>query len=240
MNRSDTIAQLSAALAQAQGEFTPAQKRGKNPQFKSGYATLDDVIASVRGPLAAHGLAVVQPLTNEGEQFILETILLHESGEWIGTETLIPHMEGNRATNTVQEFGISLTYMRRYMLTSMLGINAEEDTDGNGAGGNGKEPAKKQAVAEPKRTIEDGLTPFEVAPGVHWIDGQYRAPDGTLKPTRAKFWAWATSLTLSNEDVHTALKCEHIKDYLGSAEDAKKQIEKWVKEQAAAEGVGNG
>lgn len=215
MNRSESISQLSAALAKAQGEFTPAKKTGENPHLKNTYATLDDVIASVRGPLSANGLAVVQPLTSEGEHFILETLLMHESGEWIGTEALIQHMAGNRGVNELQAFGGALTYMRRYMLSAMLGINTEADTDGEGPrkNGNGKQPAQKQ-------------------PTPHWVSDE---------ATRKKFWAWAKgTMTLSEDQVHTALGVASVKEFKGTKGDAMTAINEWVAAQAAAEGVGDG
>ena len=71
------IDKLAQALAQAQGKFKPVQKTGKNPHLKNQYATLDDIISAVRGPLSEHGLSFVQLLNSDSEGTFLRTILLH-------------------------------------------------------------------------------------------------------------------------------------------------------------------
>lgn len=144
MKHSETISALTEALAKAQGSFPAVQKSGENKHLGNQYSTLDDIIAAVRKPLAANGLSFVQPLTADEGTFLLETILMHQSGEWLSSEATVPNLSGNRAVNELQAFGTSLTYMRRYMLTAMLGVTAEEDMDGNGASGNGQMP--KQAA----------------------------------------------------------------------------------------------
>ena len=205
MQHSENIAELTAALAQAQGEFKPVKKSGNNPFFKSEYATLDDVIAAVREPLSKHGLSFVQPLTGTDEGFHLETVILHSSGQWLSCSTPIPDTGDQRGTNTLQAFGISLTYMRRYMLTAMLGINAETDVDGNGSA---KQPTKKTQTPEQ-----------------HWIEDEQ---------TRKRFWAWAGQTKgLSNDDVHAALGVTSLKQYTGGKGDAMAAIDEWIAKQDA-------
>lgn len=149
MQMSEQISELTKALAQAQGEFHAAPKTGENPHLQNHYATLDDVIGAIREPLSKHGLSFVQPIKNTDNGLVMETILLHESGQWLGCEAVVPDNPGNRGVSGLQALGGALTYMRRYMLTAMLGINAEEDNDGNGgqSGGSGAKSTKQ----EPKR-----------------------------------------------------------------------------------------
>lgn len=162
MDRSDTIIALTAALAKAQGEFTAAKKSRENPHLKNHYATLDDVINAIRAPLSKNGLAIIQPLTSHGDeyvQYVLETVLMHESGEWLSSSANIPPLDGNRAVNALQTLGSSLTYMRRYMLSALLGINTEDDVDGNGKDGkDGKKPARKKVAAKPKASPKKPTT----------------------------------------------------------------------------------
>jgi hypothetical protein len=166
MNTSETIAELTAALAQAQGEFRPVKKSGKNTFLKSDYATLDDVIAAVRTPLSNHELSFIQPLTGNGEGFTLETVLLHSSGEWLSCASNIPAWSGKGITE-LQAFGGALTYMRRYMLTAMLGVTSEEDTDGNAS--KGKDSAKKKATPAKRPTQSLEPTTFNLTPP-DWAD----------------------------------------------------------------------
>jgi hypothetical protein len=157
MQTSESIGELITALAQAQGEFKAVPKSRENPHLHNKYATLDGVIATIRGPLSKNGLAFVQPLATTNGSCWLETRILHKSGEWIATEAEIPEWAGNRGVNALQSFGGALTYMRRYMLTSMLGINAEEDIDGNG--GNGGNGEKSKPEAKKKTTQRARATP---------------------------------------------------------------------------------
>jgi len=147
MKRSETISALTEALAKAQGAFPAVQKSGENKHLGNQYSTLDDIIAAVRKPLAANGLSFLQPLVSlEDGALVLETILMHQTGEWVSSEVAVPSLSGNKAVNELQAFGSALTYMRRYTLTAMLGVTSEEDVDGNGASGNGQKPPAKQAA----------------------------------------------------------------------------------------------
>ena len=180
MKRSETISALTEALAKAQGAFPAVQKSGENKHLGNQYSTLDDIIAAVRKPLAANGLSFLQPLVSlDDGALVLETILMHQTGEWVGSEVAVPSLSGNRAVNELQAFGSALTYMRRYTLTAMLGVTSEEDVDGNGASGNGQKPPAKQAAkpqqqkAAPKQAPKQpSATPTapapEQAPAAEW------------------------------------------------------------------------
>lgn len=150
MERSASIIELIQALVKAQAEFQPAKKSATNPLFESSYATLDDVIMSVKDILAKNGLCVIQPLSTTENGFVLETILIHISGEWTGTQITIPLLGTNRGTNALQAFGSSLTYTRRYMLASLLCLSSEDDDDGNESG----QTTIKQKKTAPKKTAQ--------------------------------------------------------------------------------------
>jgi hypothetical protein len=52
MNKSESIAKLSAALCKAQAEMSGAKKSANNPFFNSKYANLEEVINCVKEPFA--------------------------------------------------------------------------------------------------------------------------------------------------------------------------------------------
>ena len=132
MDMSESIKTLAAALAKAQGEFKAVPKLGYNPFLKNHYVQLDDIIEAIRGPLSKNGIAWVQPLlTGQGDELALETLLLHESGEWMSCVAPI-QSQSAKGLSDLQSLGVALSYMRRYMLTTMLGINSGDDEDGNG------------------------------------------------------------------------------------------------------------
>lgn len=129
MKTSDSIDLISAALAKAQSEFTPALKDSTNPHFKSKYADLASVWAVVQGPMSRNGLAIVQS-PEEGPERSLQIVtrLCHSSGQYFeGVLTLYP------ADQRPQTTGSCITYGRRYSAMGMLGIVPDDDDDGNAA-----------------------------------------------------------------------------------------------------------
>ena len=114
------------------------KKDGKNPFFKSNYATLNSVLDTIGGHLETCGLLVVQnPMVDKLETIIFDV----ESGESIRSE--IPYIQ----ISDMQKLGSAITYARRYALMSMFNLEAEDD-DGNGA------MPKKEEVKEEKMTAE--------------------------------------------------------------------------------------
>lgn len=135
---SPQIDKIFEALAKAQSEIASPEKNktvvvktktGGSYNFK--YATLDAIIDCVRKPLSKNGMWFTQTLANGNGKYRLVTTLGHSSGQWIASET--PILSGS-ADN--QEFGSALTYMKRYALSALLGVAADEDDDANLADGN--------------------------------------------------------------------------------------------------------
>lgn len=122
MNKSESIKELSAALAKAQAEISNPKKNAANPFFKSKYADLSEVINVSKPVLAAHGLSVIQlPGMSDGVVTV-ETVLTHESGEWISSVMSMPPVKSDP-----QGVGSCLTYIRRYSLAAVCGIGQEDD-----------------------------------------------------------------------------------------------------------------
>lgn len=158
MNQSEQINELATALSKCQGEITPALKDSSNPFFKSKYADLNSVWSVCREPLSKHGLCVIQTIDNGGEgEPILITTLAHISGQWIKSTAPIPIKEEvgpidpkkKAYKNDPQALGSSITYMRRYCLSAIVGISTDEDDDGEKAmNRNAKESKEKPKVAD--------------------------------------------------------------------------------------------
>lgn len=125
MEKSETIGKLAEALAKAQGEIKPAAFDAVNPHFKSKYATLSAIMEACKEPLSKNGIAIIQGTTADEGRVSVETMLIHTSGEWIRGQL---SMKAER--DTAQGYGAVITYGRRYSLASMVGIVADEDTDG--------------------------------------------------------------------------------------------------------------
>lgn len=153
MQKSDSIAALAAALAEAQGEMENASKNSTNPHFKSKYADLAEVLNTVRPVLSKHGLSVTQfPSYGEGLVHV-ETIIAHKSGEWMSEKCSAPAQKQDP-----QGVGSAISYLRRYSLAAVCGI-AQEDDDANAASKPKAEtkPAPKaaQAKVEPDKPLTD-------------------------------------------------------------------------------------
>lgn len=165
---------IAAALAKAQSAITsPERNREVEVKTKSGgsykfkYATLDSIIDHVREPLTKNGLWFTQTLANGDGKYRLVTTLLHESGQSIVSETpLLVQGQGN------QEFGSALTYMRRYALTALLGVAADEDDDANSADGNTVTSQKDRAPKSGGKTA---------APKTDEADAKLKAESARIK-----------------------------------------------------------
>ena len=162
MIKSDTIKLVSAALVKAQSEMGSATKGSSNPFFKSRYADLNAIREACLPSLFANGLSIMQPtVVVDGKNYI-ETLVIHESGEYIGGHTEIVFAKQNDAQN----FGAGTTYARRFGLQALLCIGAE-DSDGEEAVGRSTKapPAKVETKVEAK-TEADVAPPKKTGFGV--------------------------------------------------------------------------
>lgn len=140
---SPTVAELAKALCAVQAKLEPAVKNATNPHLKSKYADLSSCYEASRALLTSHGLTIVQPPEGDGGMVGVSTILLHTSGEYIGSTFTVPLPEAK-----AQLVGSLLTYFRRYTYSSTIGL-ATEDDDGH---------AVSEAVSM-RQAVERGSAP---------------------------------------------------------------------------------
>ncbi len=154
--KSETIGALAKALAAAQGEMGAAAKDAANPHFKSKYADLASIMDACRGPLSRHGLAVSQmPDRGEDGSVKLTTLLMHESGEHLGSEISVRTSQENP-----QVVGSVLTYLRRYALASVVGVVSDDD-DGEAAAAPLRGPSRAPpGHAPPAREAKPSAPPI--------------------------------------------------------------------------------
>lgn len=147
MKNSETLKAIAPALVKAQSEMSNAVKDAKNPFFKSSYADLNSVREACIPALNKYGITVLQPTVYEDGKPFVQTLLLHESGEYISSLTEIICNKINDA----QSHGSGVTYARRYGLQSMCNIGSEDD-DGNAA----SKPVKVVSAEKRKPLLEKG------------------------------------------------------------------------------------
>lgn len=133
-----SIGAISAALAAAQGEFgaivrdkTVSVTMRSGGKYTFSYAPLESILHAVKPALAKNGLALTQALRRIGKREFVETTLRHSSGQSLSN--LIPIFVKDEGP---QAYGSALTYARRYGVTLLLCISADDDDDGNAAEGN--------------------------------------------------------------------------------------------------------
>jgi len=125
MNKSESIKNLAMALCKAQMEMQKAHKKSDNPFFNSTYANLSEVLSCVKEPFTKNGLCFTQMPSFDSGVVCVETMVMHESGEWITSTAGSPISKSNP-----QGVGDAITYLRRYSLAAIAGLGQEDD-DGN-------------------------------------------------------------------------------------------------------------
>lgn len=166
--QSPTMGKLAEALAKAQKDMEPLEKNktatiegkargsGRDYKYSYTYADLPAVIDNLRKVLADNGLSYIQRTRVDGNRLMLETRLMHTSGEWIASDwpLAVPDKEDPKQTAAL------LTYGRRYSLTSLCGISAEE-TDDDADHGRKAEAVKgklgKSALTKALRAFVDDM-----------------------------------------------------------------------------------
>jgi hypothetical protein len=151
MTTSEAINEIASALAKAQASMKNAALNKVNPHFKSKYADLAGIRDTVIPDLAKNGIAVVQTIDTRDGNLVMLTRLIHAGGQWI--ESLCPIPAGS----DMQKMGSAITYARRYSLSAICGIAADEDDDANAA----SVPPKPAAVVNAPAGFADWLTDLE-------------------------------------------------------------------------------
>ena len=151
MNKSESIVNLSKALAAAQGEMPAIKFDSTNPFLKNKFASLGAVIDGTRPILAKHGLSVTHFPFGEGGVIGVEVILMHNSGEWISNSVSMEIGE-EKGKSSAQVAGSIITYLRRYTLASILGVYSDEDGDGHSPA---QTPREKRAVEREREEQAD-------------------------------------------------------------------------------------
>ena len=106
------------------------------------YADLPTILSVINPLLAKHRLGFSQPLEDDK----VKTIVFHiDTGEVIESSITIPQGVILKGMNDFQVLGSAISYLRRYSISSILGIVTDKDTDASG-----------QQITKPsKRTLND-------------------------------------------------------------------------------------
>ena len=162
MKTSTSISAIAKALAAVSADLRNPAMDATNPGFKSKFISLVGLIDSLRAPLHAHGIVVLQPVSSPvAGRVRVTTTLLHSSGEWMSSTADLA------SGATAQSFGTAVSYLRRYTLQAMLGVSGDADADDDGEAERlaALKPVKgavKKSVTTPTATTSTGADVFVV------------------------------------------------------------------------------
>jgi len=126
---------LFKAIADFQQEVPTIHKATKGYGYS--YADLPTIFEVINPLLQKHGLGFMQQI--EGTDLVT-TIFHVESGEHVTSTAAIPQGVQLKGMNDFQVLGSSVSYMRRYCISSCLGLVSDSDNDCAG------EQTKKQTI----------------------------------------------------------------------------------------------
>ena len=156
---------FSAAMTKFKEACPPVPRRTENTQFKvmrngvqvfRKYATLEDIEATIRGPLGECGLSYRwgNATVTDGK-LTIECIISHAKGHHVSSSTTLP-VTSNAGCSEAQKYGAALTYGQRFSLIQALGLTScEEDDDGNDVGGGDPDPITENQVANLQGLIDE-------------------------------------------------------------------------------------
>lgn len=206
MKTSEGIEHVAEALAKAHAEISSIERDGKNPHFKSRYATLDMILESVRPVLAKNGLIIVQgsdDSTEDHKYIIVKSAVIHASGQWIETSVQVPVTKSD-----AHGLGSALTYGRRYSLGALLAISTQEgDDDGNAAVQSMRKPQVHLQAKASVAPASNLPTPKELAPKLlSEVQRIYNNPDMVMSDAKDAFIAmYGENAQMSSETLMEAI-----------------------------------
>jgi len=137
------MVQLFKNLAAFQQECPVIHKGTQG--FNYTYADLSQILTVINPLLKKHNLGFTQLIMEDK----IKTILFEtKNGEFIESFISIPQNVKLNKMNEFQVLGSAITYLRRYALSSILGIVTDKDTDASG-----EQQTKSVSIADIKKEI---------------------------------------------------------------------------------------
>lgn len=147
---------LLEALLAFQKDGPTVHKDAVNPHFKNRYVSLDSLTQTITPLLSAHGLVWTTMPCHDDAGPALRYRLAHvASGEAI--EGVMPLM---LSKNDPQGQGSAITYARRYAISAVLGLSAEDD-DGNA--GSQRQTQAQTSIRTPALVTAEDIAELKAA-----------------------------------------------------------------------------
>ena len=159
LKKSESIQNLSKAMAEFQKSIKQPLKYANNPFFKSQYVPLENVVEAITETGSPLGISFMQfASSDETGSIEVATLVMHSTGEYIE----FPPVRMKPESNKPQAVGSAITYAKRYALSAIFGITSDKDDDGNEATGLNKQVEKQpKQQAKQQQTQEDATGKIE-------------------------------------------------------------------------------
>lgn len=160
MKTSESVAKVSAALV-AVGAILRGVLKDKSTGRFGGYATLRSLITGISPSLTATKLCVIQGgrASMVPGELIVTTRIVHESGEWIETEIVMPPSSEAVKRDACHAHSAAYTYGRRVGLMAALNLyptddpsDIARDDEGHSADGLDPKGVFDNTANDPKKT----------------------------------------------------------------------------------------
>lgn len=151
LRTSATLTKLLPALVNFHKNLDSIEKSSQNPFFKSTYADINNILEHIKPVLAENGLCLYQAIIDGGEDertsnLSVKTILFHESGEFIETDSVPFPVDKKNIQSTMS----SISYIRRYTINAICNLAFKgEDDDANSVQGTAPSQAQANTPAPP-------------------------------------------------------------------------------------------
>jgi hypothetical protein len=142
----------TVAVAEMRRDLPPVINHDKKVSFgntKYTHATLANIIEQIEKPLSMHGFALSWRTDVQGDMVTVECVLTHSQGHSKST-AITSGLDKAGGKNNVQQIGSTITYLKRYTATSLLGIATADMPD---ADDRPKPSPDKKNVADNERAV---------------------------------------------------------------------------------------
>lgn len=109
---------IHSKLLKAISKMEKIKKDSNNPFYKSKYYDINSLLDTVKPILHEEGLVLLQPIENN---CVVSRIFDVDTGEFVDSSMKIPDIDDP------QKIGSCVSYFRRYTLSSLLSVEAEDD-----------------------------------------------------------------------------------------------------------------
>lgn len=137
-------------VARIQDTAGKIERDMKNPYHKSMYFDINKLLEKLQPIMRDEKMVIIQPIM---ENRVVSQIVDTETGLVVDSSLELP-IDPNP-----QKLGSAITYYRRYTLQSLLGLQADDDDDGNSASGK----TSKSQNGNGKKTLSEDNPKWEGA-----------------------------------------------------------------------------